>query len=190
MEYPPKIKKELLAKGIYLLTGEVSLTTTRKIFDWILSNRPDKKEFTIAIHSSGGSPGAVQEFYSLKRTLATDVKLTSVAFGECGSAALALYLACDKRIAVEGCSFWIHNLTNRTNMDCENTTVEEIQVTLQSSRDSHDELIRAQCKQSGITQKTWRKLAKRGSRHHYPIYCNEAKKLGIVTQIVDKYSLF
>lgn len=187
----PKQRNSLMDRGIFPVTGEVSLSITRELFSWIVSNRPMKKKFTILINSSGGKPAGVHEFHAVTNTLGRDVRLRGIAFGECGSAAFGLLQCCDIRFAVDGCAFFIHNMTTSPRIDCRQYNPETVTALVEQTRRDEDELIALQCRRIGMERKTWNEIAMGGSGELLrPIYCAQARKLNFVDRVIPRFPVF
>ncbi len=190
LDVSENVRERLFSKGIFLIT-DVSFQTIGQLTSWILNNRPKKKEFTILINSSGGSPEAVVRFASFLCTLEEEVRITGVAFDICGSAALALLQCCHNRIAVKHCAFFIHHIQTRVKLNCQEPDMEKVKLELASSRMVEDELIEIQCKKSGMTRRQWIKLADHGEQDaDTPILTKKALELGLVDKIVKKFPAF
>ncbi len=187
---PQKTVEGLFAKGKFLIT-DVTFETIQSLVSWIVENRPAKKEFTILINSSGGSPKSVLYLASVLGTLSVEVKLRGVAFGECGSAALALLQCCHERIAVKHCGFFIHHIETTLEVNCQDHGLRQAKASLEHSRSLEDDLVRLQCKRSGMSRAAWMKLADRGAGlPGRAILPREAHALGLVDKIVEQYPIF
>jgi ATP-dependent protease ClpP protease subunit len=182
--------RRLVSDGKFLIL-DVNFDVVYALIDWILENRPEKTSFIVPINSSGGMPSAVVYFASFLRTLPEDVKFSGVAFGQCGSAALALLQCFQERIAVESCGFFIHNLQTKIRVDCRNPDKQAIDAEIEQSRVIEDELVRLQCKRTGITKEKWRELAEAGERlEGRAILASQAFALGLVDKVVERYPIF
>ncbi len=190
---PDELRARLLSKDKFLVST-VDVSTINAIEEWILRNRVgenQKTKFTLVINSSGGSPGLVVYFASFLRTLSEEVKIKGVAFGECGSAALALLQCCDERVGVKHCGFFIHNINHTLKLSCQTYSLQTVGERLEASKRLEDELTALQSKRCGMSKQKWKKLAKNGEENHgLIILSDEAKKLGLVDKIIDKYPIF
>jgi ATP-dependent protease ClpP protease subunit len=190
---PDELRIKLIEEGKFLVSN-IDFDTIRSIERWILRNRigPEPKfTFTLVINSSGGSPKMVLDFASFLATLSKDVRIEGVTFGECGSAALALLQCCHKRTSVKHCGFFIHNIETKITISCQETSLSDVQRQIEVSRKMEEELVNLQCKRSGITKQKWRKLAAEGQTSPGSvIIAGEAKKLGLVDQVINHYPLF
>jgi ATP-dependent protease ClpP protease subunit len=181
---------ELRGKGYFLVT-DVTFEAVENLMGWILNNRPDKKELTIVINSSGGSPGAVCYFSSFLRTLEKDAQITGVAFGQCGSAAFALLQCCHARVGVQDCGFFVHRLRHDTSLTGLTNIDRDIKPRISSSLGVEDTLVRLTCKRSKLSKKQWYKLADEGERiPGHAIMADRALKLGFIDKIVNSFPLF
>ncbi|MFC1594941.1 ATP-dependent Clp protease proteolytic subunit [Patescibacteria group bacterium] len=183
-------RKKLYAKGIFLIT-DINFKIIDELARWILSNRPQKNKFTILINSSGGSPAAVIGFASFLCTLEENVEITGVVFNVCGSAALALLQCCHTRIAVKHCTFFVHHIHTKEELNCRKTDLKKIKITLATSYEVEEEIVEIQCKRIGMTKKQWMALADDGEHNtDRPIFTKRALKLGLVDKIVSHFSCF
>ncbi|MES2213956.1 MAG: ATP-dependent Clp protease proteolytic subunit [Patescibacteria group bacterium] len=181
---------ELVAKGKYLITS-IDGETINALVSWIVNNRPAKTEFTILINSSGGAAGLVLYFASFVATLAPEVKIVGVAFGECGSAALALLQCCHERIGVRDCGFFVHHISLEFAVNCQKRDRKYLERSLAESRGVEEELVRLQCKRAGMSRRAWMKLADEGEEMKgRAILTPRALALGLIDKIVATYPVF
>lgn len=186
----PKKKQELFSKGEYLVTT-VDFDTVNNIIDWIMSNRPSKKKFTILINSSGGDPAAVIYLASFLATLDSKVKIKGIAFGECGSAAFALLQCCHERIAVKYCSFFIHHVNSKIEVNCQDFDLQKIEAELMDMRQTEEELIQLQCSRSGMSRENWMLLADEGEQiRGRAITSSRALELRLIDNIIERHAIF
>jgi ATP-dependent protease ClpP protease subunit len=190
---PDETRERLFREGTFLVS-KIDTNTIESIEKWILNNRrtaQQQSEFTLVINSSGGSPGLVLYFASFLRTLSADVRLKGVAFGECGSAALALLQCCHERVAVKNCGFFIHNINNTTKFSCQDVDWSKLKNHADNSKKLEAELVRLQAKRCGMPVKKWRSLARKGEENPgTAIFTGEAKKIGLIDSVVEAYPLF
>jgi len=190
---PNEIKSNHFSKGKYFVT-QIDSNTIRSLENFILENRTGdkpKKDFTIVINSSGGSPCWILDFASFIRTLSPEVKITGVTFGECGSAALALLQCCHYRIAVNYTGFFIHNVNESFKVNCQNPNFLKIKTKLIESKKLEEELIKLQTTRSGLSREQWDALARAGEEvSGCIVHTGEAKSLGLIDEIVDSYPIF
>jgi ATP-dependent protease ClpP protease subunit len=184
------MRDQMITQGCFVVT-EVNFDVVQALIDWIISNRPKHTEFQIVINSSGGDPGAIVYLASSLRTLSSDVRIIGVAFGECGSAALALFQLCHIRYAVLNTGFFIHTAGLQTTVGCENYDHEALKERLADTKRTQDELVDIQCRRTGLTIEKWQELAARGDKDPgTPIFVREAKKLGLVDHVLTRLNLF
>lgn len=182
--------KKLLNEGKFLVR-DINGKTINGLISWFMNNRPQKSKFTILINSSGGSPGLVAYTASVLKTMKSDFHLTGVAFGECGSAALALLQCCNERVVIKHTGLFVHNIEDTFQLSSQTHDLNKVKTRLGISRNLENELIELQRKRCGMTRAQWMKLAKRGQ--DFPgtaIFPKEAKKLGLIDQIVESYPIF
>lgn len=192
MSFPisKEVREKLISDGYFIVT-EVNFEVVRNLIIWILSNRPSKKEFTIVINSSGGDPVSVVYLASFLRSLKKEVELHGIAFGECGSAALAMLQLCQKRSAVLNTGFFIHHMQKTIKMNCQETDLAVVEKKLADSRQTERELVEIQCIRTGLSTKKWNDLADLGEE--FPgraIMTQEAKELGLIDEVLKQFDLF
>lgn len=193
IKIPAETHQKLIEEGKYIVS-EIDMETIRSIENWILHNRLGQNqstEFTLLINSSGGSPGLVLYFSSFTKTLADNVKIIGVTFGECGSAALALLQCCHERVAVKHSAFFIHNIRQTFTVGCQEVNYSAIRQKIENSKNTEDELVRLQSDRCGMSVRKWKSLAKRGQASPgSAILTDEAKKLGLIDSVIDQYPIF
>lgn len=101
-----------LDKGEIYLHGEICGAMTAELNAAMMPLAESKKHLTVYIHSGGGS---VSDMYSIIEMLQflknKGVKITTVALGECCSAAAAIFLIGDIRIMSHFCYYMMHNFS-------------------------------------------------------------------------------
>lgn len=190
---PAEIRHKLWAQGKFLVS-KIDSQTIESIENWILSNRTGddpRTEFTLIINSSGGSPGLILYFASFMRTLSPEVKITGVAYGECGSAALALLQLCSERVAVKHCGFFIHHINETFKVSCQSVNWTDLRKKIECDKKIEAELVHIQTTRSGISVQKWKSLAQFGENAAgSAIIADEAKQLGLIDRVVDSYPIF
>ena len=192
MSFPitKKVREKLISDGYFVVT-EVNFEVVKSLISWILNNRPDKKEFTIVINSPGGDPAAVVYLASFFRFLKKEVKLHGIAFGECGSAALAMLQLCHKRSAALNTGFFIHHLQRTIKMSCQETDLSVVKKKLADAKQTEHELVKIQRARTGLSAKKWERLADRGEEFSgRAIMAKEAKELGLIDAVLRQFDLF
>lgn len=185
------VRKKLYARGIFPVVGKIDFEVLESLLDFVLRNREEKKPITVLINSSGGNPTPVQHFRSLLNVVGSDVKLRGVAFGECGSSALALLQCCTVRYGIEGCGFFIHNMQFMPKLDCALFDEELFRDEFERTKKLEAEMIDLQCRRSGISEEEWRNLARLGSKMSgRAIFCTEAKELGLIDRVRRRFPVF
>lgn len=192
MSFPitKEVREKLLSDGYFIIT-EVNFEVVRNLISWILNSRPNKKKFTIIINSSGGDSIAVVYLASFLRTLNKEVGLHGIAFGECGSAALAMLQLCQNRSAVLNTGFFIHHIQKTIKMNCQETDMSVVEKKLADSRQIESELIEIQCARTGLSRKKWNELADLGEEFSgRAIMTKEAKELGLIDKVLKQVDIF
>jgi len=190
LEINDKLREKLHESGVFLVT-EVNHGVINELTSWILRNRPERKEFTILIASSGGSPSAVIRFASFLLTLDPEVRLRGVAFDTCGSAALTLLQCCHSRAAVRHTAFFIHHLQSKVEPSGQEPDKKQLELELDSARKLEEELVKFQCTRTGMTRDEWMKLADEGENDvDTPIFAEKALELGLIDETVGSFPVF
>jgi|AntRauTorckE6833_2_1112554.scaffolds.fasta_scaffold79602_1 ATP-dependent protease ClpP protease subunit len=180
-------KDRLLEKGIFPIR-DITTASMRELTDWILTNRPDRKEFTILISSGGGIATPVISFASNISILSKDVVIHGVACNICNSAAIALLQCCHKRSAIKHTSFMIHHLQSSITIKHYFHEKSKIEEMLEYNKNIEDEIVDLQCNRTGISRSDWMKLADAGERDPATlIFTKQALKLGLIDEILDSY---
>lgn len=192
MPFPvPNETREQLCKHGYFVVTEVTFEVATSLINWILRNRPKQKEFTILINSSGGQPEAVVYLASFLRTLSSEVRVNGVAFGECGSAALAMLQLCHTRYALLNTGFFIHTAELHTRLKCEGEDMSRVQERLDDLWHIQEELVQIQCKRANLPRESWRQFAKYGDDDPgRPITTRTARQQGLIDVTLTKLNLF
>lgn len=187
---PPAMRERAFQDGKFIVR-EVDFDTIGKLCTWILGNRPHKSEFTIVIDSDGGSAGAVAHMIPFLKMFGADFKLTGVAYGECGSAALALLQCCHERVAVDGTAFFIHHITATLKACAYGDDLTQVEKRLNSNRELEELLVKMQSARCAMTRTEWMKLADEGQKTAGSgIMTKRAKKLRLIDKIIDSYPLY
>ena len=154
------------------INGEISEETSQYFFDKVLSSKG--KKLDIYINSSGGcSYAAVSIMHFIKQA---GKEVTTIALGECCSAAFFIYLLGDKRYATKYTLFMNH----KDEVSSPSSTVHSLkgltEATLKVCGLMEDDM----ASWMGITKKQHQKMLQKDAW----FTAQQAKRLGIVDKIV------
>jgi len=168
----------------YSLTGGIDPLVVNEAIGWIngqiYSNRGlDKVKFLIS--SNGGDIDSAVRLYDYLKAL--PLQVDTIGFGNVDSAAITIFLAGENRIAVKDCRFIIHEGIYNIAQPSAPMHLHEETLSLFNEISRRNTAIFA--KETKRKVEEIRTLAKEGK----PLTCEEAQKLGLVTEIVDKLPL-
>lgn len=187
IKIPDTMKRSLAEKGVFVIT-EVKFTEVTALCNNILACvAAGKKEVTVVINSSGGSPTAAICFHEFVSTLSKEIVLTGVAVGECGSAALAMLLCCQRRKAQRYCGFFIHHMEMSLFIKVDGTEEAQIRKNLERSKKISQAIVAMQCACTGMSAEEWKALATKGEAGDSITTAEEALKYKIVHEVIDAW---
>ncbi len=190
-----KRAEELRNQGKFLLE-EISSEQMDKLMKWMAyAIAHGKRDFTLLISSSGGSPNWAIHFASFLRMVPSDVRLHGIAIGECGSAALAVLQFCHKRSAVRHTAFYPHHVQATLEVNCQqpmNEIIAYVEREIAQARLLEQELVLIQSARMGITPEQWMQIADYGEKLDGGIkyLTDDALRLGMIDEVIEHYPLF
>jgi hypothetical protein len=189
-----KRAEELRGQGKFFL-DVITSKTMMALIEWMSYGViHGKREFTLLISSSGGSPSWVIHFAGILRAMPSDVRLHGVAIGECGSAALAVLQLCHTRSAVRHTAFYPHHVQCTLEINCQQSMAEivaYVEREVAQSRMVEQEVVLIQSTRMGITVEEWMQIAEYGEQLDGGIkyLTDDALRLGMIDEVLDWYPL-
>lgn len=189
-----KRAEELRNEGKFLLE-RISPEQVEGLMKWMAyAIAHGKRDFTLLISSSGGSPNWAIHFASFLRMVPDDVRLHGIAIGECGSAALAVLQFCHKRSAVRHTAFYPHHVQVTLEVNCQQPMAEivaYVEREVAQARLLEQELLSIQSARMGITTEQWMQIAEYGEKLDGGIkyLTDDALRLGMIDEVIEHYPL-
>lgn len=167
----------------YTLTGDIDKNIVNSAISWINSQiySNDVSNLNFIISSNGGDMDSAIRLHDYLKALPIEVQ--TVGFGQVDSAAITIFLAGKKRLAVKNCRFIIHEGSFFTATPSAPLHIHEENIQLFKNLLSRT--IDIVSEDTGKTKKEIKKLVNKGKT----LNTDEAKKIGIVTKIVEKLPL-
>ncbi len=185
------MKASLLQRGVFVIADVVTIDAVQKLVGDILSYiATDKREVTLMINSSGGDPAAAILFNEFVRTLRKEISITGIAFGECGSAALALLQCCHKRKALKHCGIFPHNKKMSITLVLDGTEETQFKKHLENHRKIHDTVVALQLTKTGLTREEWDVLTRKGDLSSAVMTASEALQNKLIDDVIDSFEVF
>jgi len=194
MKISRKREEELRNQGKFFL-DVIDQKSMTALMEWMgYAVEQGKREFTLLISSSGGSPSWAIHYASFLRTLPSDVRLHGVAIAECGSAALAVLQFCHHRTAVRHTAFFPHHVQVTLKVNCQRKIadiVAYVEREITQARMVEHELSEIQATRMGITLEKWMEIAEYGEQLDGGIkyLTDDALRLGMVDEVIESYDL-
>jgi len=190
-----KRAEELRNEGKFFLT-QINPELMEGLMKWMAyAIDHGKRDFTLLISSSGGSPSWAIHFASFLQMVPSDVRLHGIAIGECGSAALAILQFCHKRSAVRHTAFYPHHVQVTLKVNCQQPMTEivaYVEREIAQARMLEKELVSIQSARMGITPEKWMQIAEYGEKLDGGIkyLTDDALQLGMIDEVIEHYPLF
>jgi len=167
----------------YTITGGIDFNTAHNLITNInnLIYGSDIERLKIIISSPGGDIDAAIRIYSYLKALSIEVE--TIALSQIDSAANIIYVAGNKRIAIKGCRFFLHEGTFTTG--AQTTTLHNHEESLTIFKELMKRHISIIAKESGQTEKEIKKLLQDSTI----LTAEKAKSLGLVHEILEKLPL-
>lgn len=167
----------------YTITGAIDVNTAHNLITYINSQiyNTDIKKLKIIISSTGGDVDSAIRIYSYLKALSIEVE--TIAFSQIDSAANIIYSAGNKRIAIKGCRFFLHEGTFTTS--AQTTTLHNHEEALSIFKDLLKKHINILSKETGSKEKEITKLL----AESVILSTEKAKELGLVHEVLEKLPL-
>ena len=134
-------------------------------------------ELIIQISSSGGSSDHGLLAYNFLRQVG--IRKTAIGMGNVDSAAIMLFCAGDRRIAMPSCRFVLHEARANINGEFNATKLTEMASLIQRITDDYANVV------SKVTGKDLKNIRQKIAKG-YVLSSDEAKETGLVTELLDK----
>lgn len=176
-----KVCRDLLSKGIVIISGELTPWSTPHLLRLILGASLYANELRVLIHSEGGVLTIGWALYDLLEAIAAHKRVITIGLGRVQSAATLPFLAGTERLATRGCIFTLHEAHTVTV-----GKVSEHEDTLKMLRKYetlYDELVASKTKLSKRT------IRERRSRREWHFTAEEALKYGFAHRFAEPADL-
>ncbi len=164
----------------YMLTGGIDAKVVGDLLVWTTTQAyaSGEKRLTLYLSSGGGDMDSAIRAYVLLKQLPFEVR--TVGYVQVDSAAVTIFLAGKKRQALKGCRFFLHEGTFSVGSQTAAMSVhKENMAVIANLLERNIEILAAE------TGKTKEEIAK--TLQAGPMFTtDDAKKFGIVTDIIDK----
>ena len=167
----------------YTITGNIDANTAHQLITYVNGQiyRTDIKKLKLLISSCGGDVDSAIRIYSYLKALAIEIE--TIAFSQIDSAANIIYAAGNKRIAIKGCRFFLHEGTFTTGAQ---TT------TLHNHKEAmliFEELLKKHVSILSVETDKEEKDIKKFLQESTILTAEKAKEIGLVHEILEKFFL-
>lgn len=165
----------------YTITGVIDANVAQQMISWVNQHLNSGAAITglkVYISSTGGDvDSAIRIYFYLK---GLPFKVETIGISQIDSAANIIFLAGEERSALQGCRFFLHNIVfNTVPQSGHLIYFQEIIKNFEEMEKRHVSILMTELSK---TEKQIKDILK-DAKFHSPI---EAKKLGLVTSIIDK----
>lgn len=185
---------ELLARAcerrILPLMGEVNPKQVEPLKQLLFAlNLESTEPITLLVDSIGGEIDAGLQFYDFLKSF--PAPLTGVVIGRCYSIALAILLACSKRLATQNSTFHLHTVRMEILYRVGDGKDPAKKALLRGLKKSQTLVDRILLKNTNLTPKLLKKMLDNGNSNETPFLAQHAKTLGIIHEVApDDFKLF
>lgn len=167
----------------YTLTGGIDVNTAQNLIVYINGQiyGSNIKKLKLLISSGGGDVDSAIRIYAYLKALSIEVE--TIAFSQIDSAANIIYAAGNKRIAIKGCRFFLHEGTFTS--AAQSTTLHNHEEALSIFKELFQKHIHILATESGQTEKNITELLAASTI----LSAEKAKELGLVHEILEKLPL-
>jgi ATP-dependent Clp protease protease subunit len=167
----------------YTITGGIDVNTAHNLITYVNGQiyGSNIKKLKILISSGGGDVDSAIRIYSYLKALSIEIE--TIAFSQIDSAANIIYAAGNKRIAIKGCRFFLHEGTFTTG--AQTTTLhnhEEAMLIFKELLKKHVSIL---SKETGKKEKEVNKFLQESTI----LTAEKAKEIGLVHEIMEKFPL-
>ena len=167
----------------YTITGGIDVNIAHNLITYINGQiyNTNIKKLKIIISSPGGDVDSAIRIYSYLKALSIDIE--TIAFSQIDSAANIIYSAGNKRIAIKGCRFFLHEGTFTTGS--QTTTLHNHEETLSIFKNLLKRHIDILSNETGKTPREINRLLQKSTI----LSAEEAKNIGLVHEVLEKLPL-
>ncbi len=190
MEPKEEIAKKLLERRILVMTGEITkekVDEVRSGLIWL--NALSNDEIKLIIDTKGGEcePG----FWLVDFVQMLSAPVIGIVNGECYSIGIAILQGCRKRLATPHSWFQVH-FTGGTFRYAPRDEKREkkFEIRLTQSQKVQEQMLQLLSSRTGKTPKEIIALCEKGEKYDWRFSASEAKELGFVDKVVEKFELF
>lgn len=184
-----EVQEKYAKKNIFFVKGEITPKLADVLIGLILINmlqNDGKTPITIIIDSKGGEVRPALTIYDFLKSLKVEVR--GIVIGKCSSAALIVFAGCTKRQCLPNSAFFYHSTTFTRTIK---SNVNNLEETMKNVLDDCEEIQKrkrdVQIKNFNVTVEKLAELERRGEESNYDIYAEEAKNLGIIHEVIEKF---
>lgn len=167
----------------YTITGAIDVNTAHSLITYVNGQiyNSEIKKLKIIISSNGGDIDSAIRIYSYLKALSIEVE--TIAFSQIDSAANIIYVAGNKRIAIKGCRFFLHEGTFTTG--AQTTTLHNHEEALTLFKELSKKHVGILSKETGKKEKEITELLIKSTI----LTAEKAKDIGLVHEILEKLPL-
>lgn len=167
----------------YTITGYIDANTAQQLITYLNGQiyRTDIKKLKLIISSSGGDVDSAIRIYAYLK--ASPIEIETIALSQIDSAANIIYAAGNKRVAIKGCRFFLHEGTFTS--AAQTTTLHNHEEAVLIFRELLKRHVQILSKTIGKTEDEIKKLLTAST----VLNDEEAKKLGFVNEILERLPL-
>lgn len=137
---------------------------------------PESDSITVYISSAGGNVDIAIELYNFLQLL--DARITMINISCVNSAAVVVFAAGDKRIALPSASFYVHSVTKHLNGDFD---IRDLSREIREMSANTEKIASILSLSSNKNKSYWKRLMGKG----YLLTPQKAKELGLVNDISE-----
>jgi ATP-dependent Clp protease protease subunit len=184
-----EMKERLKARRKVFLTGKIEEKPVNDLASELveLNLVSETEQIELIIDSGGGVTPAALKLYDVMKSLKAPVR--GVVIGECSSAAIAVYLACNSRAATKHSRFVVHQCWFRIETNLDAYAEEKVLTMLANSQRNAESYRAILAKETGLKPEEVDKLMNDGENLKTIIPVDRAKDLGIVQEVLETYSM-
>ncbi len=183
-----KIKQKLLESRFILIDDKIDYNLSENVLrELFLLTLENNKPIGIIFHTNGGSPTAGLQIYDAIRS--TSIETIGYVFSKCDSAGLYPLLACKKRIGLPNSRYLFHSMVTEIKIKHNHHLGLSVQEQMDYNFKNGEELYKRTrnifIKDLKISEQEIRELEINGEKNNARIFAQQAKEIGLLTDIHD-----